>query len=51
VSADDLQKAVEAGVLVAAGSLGPAAVSLVDRGLVGDQATSKSVRETLKRLP
>jgi hypothetical protein len=50
VSAVDLQKAVEAGVLVAAGNLGAAAVSLVVRGLVGDQATSKSVRETLRRM-
>jgi Mg/Co/Ni transporter MgtE len=37
-------------VVVAAGSLGAAAVSLVVRGLVGGQATSKSVRETLRRL-
>jgi hypothetical protein len=50
VSAVDLQKAVEGGVLFAAGSLGAAAVSLVVRGLVGDQATSKRVRETLRRL-
>jgi hypothetical protein len=50
VSAVDLQKAVEGGVLVAAGSLGAAAVSLVVRGLVGDQATSKGVRESLRRL-
>jgi Mg/Co/Ni transporter MgtE len=41
---------VEGGVLFAAGSLGAAAASLVVRGLVGDQATSKSVRETLRRL-
>ena len=46
----DLQQAVDRGVLVAAGSLGAAAVGLVVRGLLGDQGTTTVVRATLVRL-
>jgi len=50
VKSPDLQTAIDKGVLIAAGSLGAAAVSLVVRGLQADSATSKGVRATLGKL-
>lgn len=50
VRSAELQKAVDDGVLIAAGNLGIAAMSLVVRALSNDQCTSKSVRATLGRI-
>ncbi len=44
IRASELQRAVDGGVLVAAGMLGAAALSLVVRGLIADAATSAGVK-------
>jgi hypothetical protein len=49
VRSSDLEKATGDGVLIAAGSLGGAALSLVVRTVANDQGTPETVRKTLRR--
>lgn len=46
----DLEKAAEQGVLIAAGSLGGAALSLVRRTVTNDAGTKEAVRTALRRI-
>lgn len=50
VRSPDLEKAASDGVLIAAGNLGGAALSLVVRTVANDQGTPETVTKTLRRI-
>ena len=50
VRSSDLAKAVADGVLIVAGTLGGAALSLVRRTVANDQGTPETVRKKLRRI-
>lgn len=50
VRSSDLEKAAADGVLIAAGSLGGVALSLVRRTVSSDAGTNETVRTALRRI-